>query len=185
MNGNDMTDKFIASNGIGIEVNDNEQIIFDVPNRPTSPVWMRSVEIDALREYVIAEEDKRLGRWRWPENPDYVVYPNDATSRLRIVRESDGYVALVYNPENESGGFKAAAIAYDDAHAEPKPWYDAQNGEVWILVTPATGERPYQVVRTEDDGFRFFLIGGYEGFRPGLFPQEAQIKAGRRIWPTE
>lgn len=31
--------------------------------------------MQALIEDLDAEKDKELGRWRWPKNPDYVVYP--------------------------------------------------------------------------------------------------------------
>ncbi len=42
----------------------------------------RSAHIDAemvptLREFFQAERDEELGRWRWPDDPDFVVYAED------------------------------------------------------------------------------------------------------------
>lgn len=139
---------FVASNGISVEINDDEQIIFEVPNRPTSPIWVSNGEIDALREYIIAQEDKRLGRWRWPENPNYVVYPV-GEGLVDVLRES-GVSDQTRGPGREQGisrekavewdrdytqNFYKAARAFFDAHPEPKPaWCEAQPGEFWEIT---------------------------------------------------
>ena len=58
-------------------------------------------------------------------------------------------------------------------------------GDVRETLGRLAGADDTEVVRTEEAGFRFFLISDHEGFRPGLFPDEVQITAGRRIWPAD
>lgn len=90
--------------------------------------------IDALRTFFRAEEDKRIGRWRWPEHPEWVVYPGERQ------------LVTVFNEENPSDGactlgkggdtwphFRKAANAYWAAHPEPKPWHLAKSGESWLV----------------------------------------------------
>ncbi|QPE05285.1 hypothetical protein IT882_04230 [Microbacterium schleiferi] len=114
---------FTASNGIGVEINDEEQIVFAVPNRPTSPVWMKPDERVALREFFRAEEDERLGRWRWPENPEYVVYRADDDAR--VLHEPSGQVWVITRRAVNGatyGGIQdwhRAARAFFDAHPDP------------------------------------------------------------------
>jgi hypothetical protein len=150
--------------------------------------WTASTEgIDALREFFRAEEDERLHRWRSPEHPEYIVHIHEGGRYVWVSKEVGGSStgAFYRGAKDTMGEYAVARVAraYFDAHPEPKPWHAAQHDEIWLLTTPATGDRPYQVVRTEEAGFRFFLISDHEGFRPGLFPDEAQITAGRRIYP--
>lgn len=195
---------FTASNGIGVEINDEEQIVFAVPNRPTSPVWMKPDERVALREFFRAEEDERLGRWRWPENPDYVVYawvaePSRGNVRGVTVlseRIPRGYTVWEDNvhtfhgesvDEESRRSARDAARAYFDAHPERKPWHDAKPGETWRLTV--NDRSPLEIDLT-------FNVIGVEGVIPSRFarPQvggeqmeypldSPAITAGRRIWP--
>lgn len=180
---------FVASNGIGVEINnDTGRIVFADTIRPSAPLWMGEGEIDALREYFQAEEDKRLGRWRWPENPDYVVYLV-GEELVDVLRE--GTVSeITRGPGREQGisrqkavewdrdysqNFYGAARAYFDAHPEPKPWHDAKPGEVWLITTRnVSDERAVQV-----HGDQFHYNDGVE------FPLTYDaIESGRRIWPV-
>lgn len=97
----------------------------------------------ALREFFQAEADERLGRWRWPKNPDYVVYPM-VDGLHRVLRESTGHS----EQRNGMVGYDAlgkAACAYFDAHQEPKPWHDAGPAEVWDVDLPSGGMRAVTV----------------------------------------
>lgn len=171
--------KFTASNGISVEINDDERITFQIDGVPTSPIWLSPGEMIALREYAIAEEDKRLGRWRWPENPDYIIYRRDRTAtfadkrRARVVNESNGDFMDTVEGSGLTGVFKDAARAYFDAHPEPKPWHEAVTGDVWELTT-VNGEAAY--VATGD---RFIHV---ERLLFALDKNEPTITAGRCVW---
>lgn len=142
----------------------------------------------ALKQYVDhklatarAEEDERLGRWRWPENPDYVVYETrNVNGDHKVIRESDGHGTL-WGRDMEpaplsSNCLEAAACAYFDAHPEPKPWYDAQPGEVWVITTSNVGEeRAVQV--TPQRTFQY-----NDAIDDFPLTYEA-IQSARRIWP--
>ena len=184
--------EFTASNGIGVEINEDEQIIFEVPNRPTTPMWVTNGEIDALREYIIAQEDKRLGRWRWPENPNYLVYPV-GEGLVDVLREA-GVSDQTRGPGREQGisrekavewdrdyslHFYEAAAAYFDAHPEPKPWHDAKPGDVWALTVDGE-ESAFYPSKSLD---RAFTPVKPESGRTAVSFDSFEITAGRRIWP--
>ncbi|MDR6691374.1 hypothetical protein J2X55_002286 [Microbacterium sp. 1154] len=59
---------FTASNGISVTPSASI-----VGGTSVNDVALHKREADALREFFQAEADERLGRWRWPENPAYVV----------------------------------------------------------------------------------------------------------------
>lgn len=148
--------------------------------------FMGNEEIEALREFFQLDRDEELGRWRWPEHPEFVVYPKEPSVTepepgVRVVNEMSGrskdIIAAVvgYCPSVTSMNGEAAK-AYFAAHPEPKPWHDAKEGEVWI-VTPSHSdglsvEYPtiFQAERFRDHG--------------GSWDAEDLIDA-RRIWPTE
>lgn len=127
--------------------------------------------------------DKELGRWRWPENPDYVVYKAPAGERVPDARhvtvsnESNGEAAWLF--EVGSGGVSGgvswardAARAYFAAHPEPKPWHDAKPGEVWVITY---GGDEHAVI---SDGSYFLWEAGSE--QP---IDDSRITDGRRIYP--
>ncbi len=133
-----MEDKFTASNGGTVErlsngrytVTDNTpQRLNEIATVLGRTSYLDPAQIDTLREFFRAEEDERLGRWRWPENPDYVVYPDSVntyppvgairvwnlkTAVSRRYRDRGGVDGL-------GGHFDDAAAAYFDAHPEPNP----------------------------------------------------------------
>lgn len=182
-------EKFTASNGMSVDDTD-DAIYFDGRGR----ILMSSDEMKALREFFRAKEDDRLGRWRWPENPDFIGYPAGTDTLLgapvvRLIRESDGATSKWLKPiVSEPVGdpeFDAAARAYFAAHPEPKPWHDAKPGEVWALRTGGD-EHPYRVVKS-------IKVTSPLAFLP-LDPDVADltiamgttapaITAGRRLWP--
>lgn len=145
-------DKYTASNGLTVAV-DEERVHIETPARPTSPIWLRSDEQDALREFFRAEEDARLGRWRWN---DYVVYHHGEW--LTLVHELDGtkdrisveWARNQVTDDPSRANVQYAAIAWAQAHPEQsytvaewvaKAMYeDGQDGRAWEGVEP--NEKP-------------------------------------------
>lgn len=159
---------FTASNGVRVRrIND----------------WTVDVEATferygvAIREFFRAEEDERLGRWRWPDDPEYVVYAVDEV--LTVIDETDGShqtfsaVNRIRNAVSPNKWHRAAA-AFLDAHPGPKPWHDAKPDDVWILTID--GEEVPALI----DGDREFHHRSHHRFRSVL---DESITAGRRIWP--
>lgn len=174
-------DEFKASNGIVIRRNADQEHPLTVTSLGLLP---RSV--DALREFFLHERDEQLGRWRWPADPDYVVYPKhpDGGGRpdsFRVFQESTGNT-WSYDLEHlrdTKGEPWDAARAYFDAHPEPKPWHDAKEGEVWV-VTKEDTEGEFAAVVSDP------RVTGCTSFDAAAisFPvTDPRITAGRRIWP--
>lgn len=137
--------------------------------------------VESIEEYFQAKRDKELGRWRWPENPNYLVYPHEDGDFALVVSEVSGDSTGIYLEADRRTGsnFERAAVAYFAARPEPKPWHDAKPGEVWVLrVRDESEERPYTV---GDTGFNGEDIRGEYW---GAIPLESHVfTAGRRIWP--
>ncbi|KTR79132.1 hypothetical protein NS234_01800 [Microbacterium oxydans] len=180
--------EFTASNGLKIKANENEHhpvIVASLGLLPTSVI--------ALREFFQHERDEELGRWRWPEDLDYVVYsnPDEAFERmfgpnldLVILRESDGMTKGYVRDEDQGGppmdhrvGHMLAARAYFEAHPERKPWRSAEAGEVWVL----TYEGQDHAFGFDSRDERFVYASGETWFPH----DDPGITAGRRIWPED
>lgn len=160
--------EFTASNGLRIE-RDDDAVRIHHGYGFLDHHAISAAEAQALREFFQHERDAELGRWRWPENPDYVVYQADS-GRVRVLRESDGKSGVWSRAQKNDGWmFAQPAIAYFDAHPETKPWHDAQEGEVWVITV--RGEEYPAIFQA--DAFR---DGG------GSWAME-DITAGRRIYP--
>lgn len=186
--------EFTASNGVKVEMT----------KEPDIEVWLSvagdylyesdSPYLTAIREFFQHKRDEELGRWRWPENPEYVVYPDRGQDfrtqpAVIVVQEPTG-LNLYAAPDREDGldgltyevaGSAVAhcdlmldaARAYFAAHPEPKPWHDAKPGEVWVLTL--RGEE-YGAVREFGNDFK--LSNGNL-----LWLKHEGITAGRRIYP--
>lgn len=161
----------------------NEELAQDVE----LDAWM----VTALREFFRAEEDERLGRWRWPENPDYVVYPQGL--------DHDGfrYAMAVYEPTGNAGKWQEgqsvsppmtdpqhlgiyAVAAYFDAHPEPKPaWHDAKSGEVWAIKFGVSEDE--EIVQAKDSFFVNLSVSDRWFDTTGK--KAPDITDARRIWP--
>ncbi|MDQ7877328.1 hypothetical protein Q9R08_04990 [Microbacterium sp. QXD-8] len=92
--------------------------------------------VAAVRSHLFAENDEEIGRWRWSEHPDYVVYSSDEVGLgCKVIRESDGESTLItrsaFNKRgsllaiDRSGAWRAAG-AYFDAHPQEPAWASAQ-----------------------------------------------------------
>lgn len=137
----------------------------------------------ALAEFFQHERDEELGRWRWPENPDYVVYAR-ATGLLALNEQTGNskfHDIRVNRITGRKGGsvLDQALTAYFEAHHEPKPWHDAKPGEVWALSV-------------EGEEIACIVTPSGPDFEPVAHPVWAtvargsdRITSGRRIWPIE
>jgi len=187
---------FTASNGIGVMRLDAGYGFRNVPDSQevigcsdgVSRYGINDAKAQALREFFLHERDEQLGRWRWPERPDYVVTPFDGDpDHVLVVQESAGVAcefvrASAYGPSMSGyhSRLAPAARAYFDAHPEPKPWHDAEPGEVWVLTVDGSEEFPCSVSPSGPD------------FEPIAHPVWATLARGsdritsaRRIWPEE
>ena len=179
-------DTYTASNGLTVELIDRDDDGFQKWNiGDNAGTLFTAAEWAALREFFRAEEDERLGRWRWPENPDYIVYPSKLYSTpsdpdvVHVASETNGqgHRARRDDPDYIFGWFSQAARAYFDAHPEPKPaWHDAQPGEVWLLNIDhknAANEVAWQVATSTE----FSRLG------LAINKRDERITTARRIWP--
>lgn len=132
-----------------------------------------NVYAQALREFFRAEEDARLGRWRWPENPDYVVYPM-IEGLHRVIQESTGES----RPRNGLVGHDLwgdAACAYHETH--PEPWeQDPRIGDIWEFVLVSGGKPIVAVLRAVNGGeWRWAATDNIADL--------SNVQSARRIYP--
>lgn len=182
-----MSETFKASNGEELNVAPTGHLII-----PPVTTGLGERTQQALREFFQHERDKELGRWRWPENPDYVVYKAPAGERVPDARhvtvsnESNGEAAWLF--EVGSGGVSGgdswardAARAYFAAHPEPKPWHDAKPGEVWVVTyrSPSARETANNVMTCVNDGGHISFFNDYRLHTVHY----TGIESARRIWP--
>ena len=93
-----MTDKdFTASNGWTVSSPDSIGDINICSSKGVFLDYISSDSIPPLREYFQAERDKELGRWRDPNNPNYVVYPRTGPEDRNILNEKEGVVFYAYD----------------------------------------------------------------------------------------
>lgn len=168
-----MSTTFTASNGV--ELTDHGHI--PVPWNHTED------QIHAARiEFYRHLEDQRLGRWRDPEEPDYVVYSRNE-KRVVVVDERTGSQGTFVRSEFPGLGAGAdVARRYFRRHPEPKPWHDAKPGEVWVLKL-----RPRSITIGESPETPFTLGKGDCFKHPDYLVTPARtddgIIAGHRIYP--
>lgn len=176
-----MSDNFTASNGVIIGKL-HEPLRWAV-NPLVKTLHLEPDDMIALREFFQAEIDERLGGWRLPENPDYVVY-DEHPDLVCVVNERDGQTitahradARTFEPRVNRGHYKAA-WGYFDAHPKPTPaWHDAQPGDVWVLTVEG---RDVPAIRDVDEDF----VSADPHCRV-IRCNSDSITAGRRIWPPE
>lgn len=136
-----MTDTYIApTNGHEIRSTSNGGLRINKPGMGYvsghEPQTLVSGRVASLREYFRDERDRELGRWRWPENPEYVVYGSSDSDDVWVHNEREA--GAILSSSRNSGGdsevdYYAAARAYFAAHPEKKPWHDAEQNDVWAL----------------------------------------------------
>ena len=177
--------RFTASNGFYVQ----DEWVY----RPDGEAWLEADTLAAvaLIEYgahkAQAQRDAELGRWRSVEHPDWVVYPGEPDESLPVgyqecvvVDERDGN-RLVYGTfitSWYSGEGKEVAREFFAAHPvpEPKPWEQANTGELWSLLT-GHSDAVYLAIPADDFGMEFV------GLKDRFSADHTGITAGRRIWP--
>lgn len=205
-------DKYTASNGVIIHEQDGHVSLW---SRERGVLVVGSGNFGtALKEYVNhvreeavyqradevqAKRDFELGRWRWPENPEYVVYPKPKSNTeplpgVRVVHEVSGRAkdverVVIGACEATVSVFGEAARAYFDAHPEPKPWHDAKPGETWRLTVndrqPEDLDLTFNVIGVEGTIQARFARPQVSGEQMEYRIDSPAIVAGRRIWPAD
>lgn len=133
------------------------------------------VAFDA-EEFYQAKRDDDFGRWRWPKNPDYVVYaPVGYSHYVRVLDERSAILEVIHREHLEGRGslMAQAARAYFEAHPERMPWRDAKPGEGWA-VTIGGEER----LATVQDSY--FWIGS-----EAYSVDDGEITGARKVWPED
>ena len=169
--------EFRARSGRTVSARSDGSVMFDHANGYLSPASVMDAE-----EFFQHERDKELGRWRWPENPDYVVKHDPLGVRIAHVLHEPSFAARVVRPSDETVGlgsprdmeFLGAARAYFDSHPEPKAWHDAKPEEVWLM---GSGLHEFVALVSVDGKFRFA-----DGSDMAVTEEFA---TGRRIWPED
>ena len=159
-------------------------VLFDHANGYLSPASVMDAE-----EFFQAKRDFDLGRWRWPANPQWIVYPRRpgftpyGDADLLVINEVDGsameYVATDDDGTCYTGHAAEAARAYFEAHPERKPWQRAQVGEVWVLSTADGETDAYTAMPVRGGGIAF------ESPEGRYLLDDADIESARHIWPED
>ncbi len=167
---------FTASNGVAVRevtpVTDRGPWLL-VDGEQVSPN-----NAQALREFFQAEADERLGRWRWPKDPRFLVY-RVGEDRVTVMYEPGG--GSTYWSRSEAGSaagsdVRDAAAAYFAAHPA-KPWHEAQPGEGWIIDIGDEAYPNVQAVVVSNEG-KFLFRDGHS-----LPLDRDYIRSGRRFHP--
>ena len=136
---------------------------------------------EALREYFQAERDDALGRWRDPEEPDWVVYrmpeEDDEDGRcVRLLNELSGERWLSW----ERIAIYDSSARYFAAHPEPKPWHDAKAGEYWLVTLEGADPIPTMVGNYCEN--LYFVVGDDDYYCP---TNDHRIQNAVRLTPEE
>lgn len=189
--------EFTASNGITVFVRDGGTVQFQHGTRAEScgilQVMPHSEWWQTLREFFQHERDETLGRWRWPEHPDFLVYSRGYAG-VRVTSESSGGHVLAVREaamgwQKGQSTYFGAARAYFEAHPERKPWHDAKPGETWRLTVrdrdPLDLDLTFNVIGVTDHVQARFARPQVSGEQMEYSIDSDAIVAGRRIWPED
>jgi hypothetical protein len=177
--------QYTASNGVEIEIRSTGTELIITGARA---LHLSAERTTALREFFRAEEDERLGRWRWPEHPTWTCYLTRLDEVLVFNEAAPAYGSFLLGRGADTWPYaRPAADAFFDAHPHPKPWHNAMPGEMWALTVDGEPEVP-AVASSSSSGHVVFTAatneaGGTEELWLDTFP--ARITAGRRIWPED
>lgn len=129
-------------------------------------------------EFFQAKRDADLGRWRYPLDPDLVVYAEDGRARVLFEPGGGSFVWSRESAQTAAGSpQRDAALAYFEAHPERKPWEDAQPEEGWVITVDGK-----EWLATVDVAYDFTTAN--ETFSFGTSDM-ARITDARRVWPEE
>lgn len=173
--------EFKARSGRMVKVGEDGSLSIDHKRGYLSP----EVVMDA-EEFLQAQRDLELGRWRCPTETDWVAREG--------LRTADGRTVVVVNERtlerfwfNERVRDASEDVhlahrvgrAYFEVHPERKPWQEAKPGEVWVLSTSDGHEDAFMVMAVRELGIVFEA----DQFREPL--DSPDITGGRRIWPED
>ena len=171
---------------VNIEINDDIGLMCiseEFSNHAPRETYLIQSQYEAARAFFQAEQDEQLGRWRDPENADWICYGRGSSrDTVHVINEYDG---LPYMLERDQvayadSEFSAVAQRYFEAHPKPKPWDAAQPDEVWVLTINNDRE---EVFRCGERGLYSLKTGNPIGSL--LSCGSNKITAGHRIWPEE
>lgn len=189
--------EFTASNGVRIVLTNSGAMFHSPgdswPNPLPHTVFANADVAAALREFYQAERDEELGRWRYPDDRDYVVYPVGSGEVVHVLNEKAGVSGQYERAEVNKvfGGefletadpvYSRAARDYFDAHPVRKPWEDAKDGEVWMLTGAAHPDEEVPYIAIEG---RFFQLPPRKPSDPMWIPAAfaGDFSHGERFWP--
>lgn len=139
--------------------------------------------VPTLREFFRAERDEELGRWRYPEDHEWIVYPDgeDQLGNRHVITfwEKNGRRDSIYEDAIPGTLWGIVARAYFEAHPERKPWEDAKPGEVWALTVDGVESAFYPSKSME----RIFTPVAPSTGNPGTPFDWPEITDGRRVYP--
>ena len=171
---------------VNIEINDDIGLMCiseEFSNHAPRETYLIQSQYEAARAFFQAEQDEQLGRWRDPENPDLVCYPDEMSPNwVLVIQESTGDTDTVFRHtwgSTEDDEFILVADRYFAAHPEPKPWEDAQPGEFWILTVDEKTD-PYKIWTDTQRVRRFERV---ERPYTTICLNDPRITAGHRVWP--
>lgn len=172
-------DLFIASNGV--EIRYDEYGILSVTTDEETSRQSRVAAHTARQEFYRSLEDTRLGRWRDRENPDLVIYQIlDDPNMVTVLNETTGATSNHPRGTPFQSVHALAARRWFAPHPEPKPWDDAQEGDIWALKRRGEIYRAYYAAARES-GPLFSCPSG-DGYRSYL---ASEFTDGHKIWPTD
>ncbi|MFJ4997138.1 hypothetical protein ACIP5T_03235 [Microbacterium sp. NPDC088619] len=181
--------EFTASNGVRVVPTNNGATLYSPGDSWPMPephqMFANADVVIGLREFFQHERDEELGRWRWPEKPEFVVYGEyrrgEEQRFVRVIHEHDGAAVVVYEQGSDIRPNHPAAQAYFEAHPDRKSWHDAKPGELWVLTLDGGETRAAAVRRRLDDGVAHWIGEGISTYDL----TDHHVVSGRRIWPED
>ena len=169
---------------VNIEINDDIGLMCiseEFSNHAPRETYLIQSQYEAARAFFQAERDEQLGRWRDPENPDWICYGRGSSrDTVDVINEYDGLPYMLERGQvaYSDAEFSEVAQRYFDTHPNPKPWDTAQPDEVWALTINNDRE---EVFRCGERGLYQLKTGNPIGSL--LACSHSKITAGRRVWP--
>ena len=159
---------------VNIEINDDIGLMCiseEFSNHAPRETYLIQSQYEAARAFFQAEQDEQLGRWRDPENADWICYPDEMSPNwVLVIQESTGDTDTVFRHtwgSTEDDEFILVADRYFAAHpdVEPhKPWHDAKVGEYWLVTLEGADPIPTTVGNYCEN--LYFVVGDDDYYCP-------------------
>ena len=149
---------FTASNGYKVTPNgDGANVYRGIMSTPIYPD-----EMQALREFFQAKEDKRLGRWRHPDYPDIYVRPMDGHPNMAgVVKDDEAGLAYGQFSRDVRASLDPMTIvahAYFEAHPDPEEYVIVWSGGLALTKPLTLPEAQEELKQAWDTGEIFRLV---------------------------